>query len=94
MEKDQRYVRITVVKEQKVYISVIDNGLGITIDDQKKLFTMFSRFNIEIAEGSGLGMSIVKKSVEAMGGSILVTSNKNETRFDIELPISSNEEVL
>ncbi|MDR0196828.1 MAG: response regulator [Oscillospiraceae bacterium] len=56
---------------------VRDTGQGMAPDDQKKLFTTYSRLNIEnnrTIEGTGLGLSITKTLVDMMGGTIEVES--------------------
>lgn len=70
-----------------ILISVTDNGVGIELNDREKVFDMFSRFNQNLAEGSGLGMSIVKKNIDALDGKIEFISSKAGTRFNISLPI-------
>ena len=68
--------KITVqVKQNGRYatINVVDNGFGISEEDQAKLFTQFFRSESEEVReqtGWGLGLSIVKKIVEAQGGEI------------------------
>lgn len=60
-------------------IRIKDTGRGISADDQKKLFTPFSRLGgVEktTATGTGLGMWITKQLVELLGGSIAVESIK------------------
>lgn len=54
-------------------IAVIDTGYGISEEDQKKLFTQFFRSDnadVRAQNGWGLGLSIVRKMVEAQGGEI------------------------
>lgn len=74
----------------KVYISVKDTGVGIP---QDKLSIIFDRFRqvdellVRRAEGSGIGLSLVKSLVELHGGKISVTSEFGKgTEFIIELP--------
>jgi signal transduction histidine kinase len=64
-----------------VKISVIDNGPGITEDEQKKLFRKFEKLSNKPTAGefsSGLGLFIVKQLVELHGGFYGVKSNQNE----------------
>lgn len=70
---------------------VIDTGIGISEDDQAKLFEAFHRgSNASTIAGTGLGLSIVKKAVELLGGSIVVNSTINQgTSIKILLPILS-----
>ena len=62
-------------------IEVSDSGIGITKEQQKKLFTSFNQANAGIAQnfgGTGLGLAISKRIVELMGGSIWVESELGE----------------
>lgn len=70
-------------------ISVKDNGCGIDAEMLDKIFQPFVRGNdtkTSSTEGTGLGLAITKSLVDAMNGSINVSSKKNEgTTFVIEL---------
>ncbi len=73
---------------------VLDNGDGISEDDQKKLFSPFTRLEEERAEGHGLGLSIVKRIIEKLGGTAGVESKGlpgEGSKFFFTLPISMNE---
>jgi PAS domain S-box-containing protein len=67
-------------------ISFSDNGIGIRENSLKRIFEMFYRATDQ-AEGSGIGLYIVKNAVDKLGGQISVASNPGEgTRFQILLP--------
>ncbi|AII51616.1 PAS domain-containing protein [Hymenobacter sp. APR13] len=67
-------------------LEVQDNGLGLTQEQQSKLFVMFQRLHTHV-EGSGVGLYMVKRIVENAGGSIGVQSQPGVgTRFTITLP--------
>ncbi len=69
---------------------VKDNGKGITSEDQPKLFTEFTRLNELRAEGHGLGLSIVRRIVEKLGGQVGVESQAgNGSKFYFTLPSAS-----
>jgi len=71
------------------YISVIDQGLGISAEDQKKLFQPFTRLSNKPTAGersTGLGLSVAHKIVQAHGGNIDVTSSPDGSCFTIKLP--------
>ncbi|MGE5657931.1 MAG: ATP-binding protein [Actinomycetota bacterium] len=58
-----------------VQFQIQDRGIGLTKQDQEKLFTPFYRgSNVGKIRGTGLGLSIVKKCVDAHGGKISVES--------------------
>lgn len=68
---------------------VQDSGIGITLEDQNKLFQSFHRGrNVGNISGTGLGLTIVKRCVEVHGGSIAVKSKVGSgTAFTVTLPI-------
>jgi signal transduction histidine kinase len=82
----QRPVEIVVRTEKvngKIHLLVSDNGLGIPSDKQEQVFTMFKRFHDHV-EGSGLGLYIVRRMIEAAKGHIEVRSKEEEgTTFAI-----------
>ena len=64
-------------RKEKVYIDVIDSGIGIPKDRINTIFDRFERMenkNAVIKEGSGIGLSIVKKLVDALDGEINIES--------------------
>ncbi len=76
--------------DKTIVITVTDNGIGIPVDEIDKLFTKFyraSNAHSHQAEGTGLGLYIVKQSVEKLGGIIdVVSSENNGATFTIKLP--------
>lgn len=69
-----------------IRIDIEDNGIGIGDDIRDKIFTMFYRGH-DKSTGSGLGLYIVKTSVDKVGGTIAVKSEPNKgSRFSIFLP--------
>jgi PAS domain S-box-containing protein len=77
------------VSEKQILISVRDHGIGISEEDQKHLFERFFRGkNATNIQGTGLGLHIVSKYAELMGGSISVESALDEgTRFIVKFRI-------
>jgi PAS domain S-box-containing protein len=72
-----------------VRISVTDTGLGISTDDLPKLFNPFERIGAERTqiEGTGLGLAVVKKLIDAMRGKLGVESTLGEgSTFWVEFP--------
>jgi PAS domain S-box-containing protein len=62
-----------------VDLFVRDNGVGIPREARERLFGMFERFHQDRAyEGTGIGLAIVRKAVERMGGSVRVESAPGE----------------
>ncbi|MGB7440899.1 MAG: ATP-binding protein [Coleofasciculaceae cyanobacterium] len=77
-------------KKKVVIFSIRDQGIGISPEDQAKLFESFYRGkNVSTIPGTGLGLAIVKRCVERHRGRIGVTSKVGVgTNFVIRLPIS------
>ena len=70
-------------------MQIKDQGIGIPEADQKRLFESFYRAsNVESIQGTGLGLVIVKRCVEAHQGQISVTSQVGVgTTFTVILPL-------
>ncbi|WP_445241764.1 ATP-binding protein [Microcoleus vaginatus] len=66
---------------------VEDNGIGIAQEHQKRIFRVFERLHgIESYPGTGIGLAIVKKGVDRMGGQVGVESQVGQgSRFWIQL---------
>ncbi len=84
---------VRVVPAEKAWrVEVQDEGPGLSDDDKAKLFGHFARLSAQPTGGehsTGLGLSIVKKMVEAMNGKIWVESEKgNGATFIVELPMA------
>jgi PAS domain S-box-containing protein len=83
-------VSIQVEENEKgmLVISISDQGIGIPEEDLDKVFESFFRsYNTGTIEGTGLGMSIVKKSIESLGGSINIESELNVgTKIKLIIP--------
>jgi len=89
-EKGFVTVGLEKISDEKVTISITDTGPGISDDKQNDLFEPFNRLNAnqELADGTGIGLSITKKLIELMKGSISVESKVGEGAcFSIELPV-------
>jgi signal transduction histidine kinase len=69
-------------------ISVLDNGIGIPPSTQRHLFGIFQRHDL-VHEGTGIGLAIVRKLVQRMGGKVGVESEKGKgSRFWLELKLA------
>jgi len=84
-EKDQTLVQIsTDVDGDRFVIKVSDNGVGIAQSDQPEVFKMFKR--IDDRGGDGLGLALVRKHLERLGGDISLESTLGQgTTFVIYL---------
>lgn len=78
--------------QDKAILQVLDQGYGIPLQHQSRIFERFYRVDesrTHSTGGSGLGLSIVKTLVEGMGGSVSVQSKLAEgSVFTISLPLS------
>ncbi|MFN7138075.1 MAG: PAS domain S-box protein, partial [Limisphaerales bacterium] len=84
----QPVVRVwTETIENDVRLCIKDNGIGIPKEAQSRLFKMFERLHSEKDyEGTGIGLSIVRKAVERMGGQISFESREGDgTTFYVRL---------
>ncbi|MTI20157.1 response regulator [Fulvivirga sp. RKSG066] len=76
----------TIRHSSCLYLSVADNGEGIPADQQDKIYDMFYRANVN-SKGPGLGLYMVKSSVEKIQGSVSMKSVEGKgCRFDIIIP--------
>ena len=85
--KHKTFVKVTIFDEKGVlHLVVEDNGLGIPENKQGDVFKMFEKYHPTISNGSGLGLSIVKKHIDALGGSIHLQSSPAGTVFEVKIP--------
>jgi signal transduction histidine kinase len=77
--------------DEVIRVGVRDNGIGISPEDQARIFDRFYRVRrpeTKDIEGTGLGLAIVKRLVEAHGGQIGIESRLGEgTTFYVSLPV-------
>jgi PAS domain S-box-containing protein len=86
---DDGWVEISCEESSdRVTFHVKDNGVGIAAEHHQRIFQVFQRLEASNeVEGTGIGLSIVKKIVEAAGGEISVASEKGKgTTFHFSLP--------
>lgn len=84
-----RNVKLIVVEyEDSIEFTVEDYGIGIPVDERERIYERFYRgSNVGTTSGSGLGMSIVRKSVEQHHGKIQLTSEIGKgTTFLVSIP--------
>jgi len=77
------------VKRKRLYLEVEDQGIGIPKAEQKHLFERFFRAKNAInLDGTGLGLNIVNKYLELLGGKITFESEEGKgTKFFVSIPI-------
>lgn len=82
------------IADNRIEITVADNGIGIRKEDLKKIFDKFYRVstgNRHDVKGFGLGLAYVNKMVHELSGDILVESELNKgTKFKLILPLTKN----
>jgi signal transduction histidine kinase len=86
---DDTRIDVTAWRElDDLFLSVRDQGIGISPEDQERIFDPFFRAdNVGDIPGTGIGLSLVRDCVTAHGGTIVVESAVNQgTRFTIRLP--------
>ncbi|MEO6182109.1 MAG: ATP-binding protein, partial [Verrucomicrobiota bacterium] len=78
----------TEKRDGQVRLWIEDNGIGIKPEYQSRLFGMFERLDPSNQyEGTGIGLAIVRKSIERMGGTVgLESDGKTGSQFWIQLP--------
>jgi signal transduction histidine kinase len=88
--EQEPYVRISAVaKKEHCSIEVKDNGRGIAKEFQPKIFDMFFRASDD-SSGSGLGLYIVKETLDKLGGDISFNSEpRTGTTFTVNIPQDS-----
>lgn len=80
-----------------IRFEINDNGCGIAIENQDKIFEKFVQIDRkeEDYQGTGLGLSIVKKLLELMGSKIELESNVGKgTKMIFVIPFEYNEEII
>ncbi|RXJ45718.1 PAS domain S-box protein [Gelidibacter gilvus] len=81
-----RFIKVkAVAHKEMMQLEIVDNGIGIPLMYKEKIFDMFFRISSK-SEGSGIGLYIVKDTIEKLEGSIKVISQKQAgTTFEINL---------
>lgn len=87
LRKESSFLHVeTLVKEKELSITITDNGIGIAQENIGRIFDIFFRATKE-ASGTGLGLHIVKDTIERLNGKIEVQSQLGVgTQFKIYLP--------
>jgi len=93
IEGGKLHIDVKPVVAGKIRILVIDSGAGIATERLAELFEPFNRLGAESStiQGSGIGLTITRRIVEAMGGTIQVESQVGiGSTFWIELPAAAS----
>ncbi|RUM57201.1 MAG: hypothetical protein DSY40_01110 [Nautilia sp.] len=85
-------------KHIKLFVSVRDSGIGIEPEKQKEILKPFSQADENISKnfgGTGLGLTIANKIIQAMGGELQIESEPNKgSRFFFEIETEICDEVI
>lgn len=89
-KENQRIAFASRLKENQLIISISDYGIGIPEEDKPHLFSRFFRAtNVNNIKGTGLGLNIVKKYLELLGGEINFESKLGMgTTFTVIVPLA------
>ena len=81
------------MQEKTATISVSDSGIGISQADQEHLFSSFFRGkNATNIQGTGLGLHIVKRYLDLLGGNIFIQSQLEKgTEISFTIPVNQIE---
>ena len=81
-----------ICQDEKAIFDIKDEGIGISPEDQQRLFESFQRgSNVGKISGTGLGLTIVKKAVDLHGGQIVVKSDVGVgTTFSVAIPLNNS----
>lgn len=95
-QQGQVVVAVDIRPNGRYRLGVSDTGVGIPVTAQKRLFSAFSQVDLSTTRkygGTGLGLNIVKRIAEAMGGKVGVVSQEGKgSEFFVELPLEAVDE--
>ncbi len=80
-------------RDRRVRLWIEDNGIGIAPEHRQRIFQIFERLHsVSSYPGTGIGLAIVRKGMERMGGAVGLESEVGQgSRFWIELPAGKEE---
>ena len=83
---------VAKIEHERLHLSVADSGIGMTEEQQAKVFQAFVQADSKTSVnygGTGLGLAIVSNFCDMLGGDITLTSSPDEgSRFDVSLPVA------
>jgi signal transduction histidine kinase len=85
--KMRKYIQVSAhVFSDWLFLTIEDNGIGIDTEHQEKIFDLFYRVSAD-RKGTGLGLYIVKDTIDRLHGKIYVRSKRGEgSSFTLTLP--------
>jgi signal transduction histidine kinase len=91
--QDQKFIGVNLFRDNgSVKLEVVDHGIGIPVQEQRKIFEKFYRVGdplVHNTKGSGLGLALVRHIVQAHGGEVVVDSAPGRgSKFTIALPVT------
>jgi PAS domain S-box-containing protein len=80
------------IEQEKIVLSIIDEGIGIPKAEQKYIFNRYFRAqNALLSQGTGIGLNIAKQHLENLGASLEFTSEENKgSTFIVRIPKERN----
>ncbi|MCD4693618.1 MAG: ATP-binding protein, partial [Calditrichales bacterium] len=95
--RDEKYISISAsIEDNFAVIHVEDKGMGISLEEQDRIFDTFYRAEdekIQSLAGAGLGLTIIRHIVEAHDGKIEVKSSPGKgSKFSLYLPLEAGNE--
>ena len=83
---------------EKVYLRVTDTGIGIKPEDRERIFERYQRIDRPETKnimGAGIGLTVVKKYVEMMDGTVKVNDNHDSvgSSFEVEIPMKGLKQI-
>lgn len=88
---DQPILLKTTIELESVIFQVQDHGVGISWEEQQKIYELFYRGqNVRAIAGTGLGLAVIKKCVELHRGNISIHSEVGKgTTFTVQIPLTA-----
>ncbi|MEM7027410.1 MAG: HAMP domain-containing sensor histidine kinase, partial [Pseudomonadota bacterium] len=91
---NNKYININFNESRDKYsFTVKDNGIGIPEGTGENIYKLFTRYD-QNSDGSGIGMTIVKRNIDSLSGEIKYESSNFGTIFTITIPKQDNEKDL